>query len=151
MPTSTSASSSERIVIVGGGAAWSWRPSWAASMAANASRWSTADPSISGNPRCTKPRRALDIHQEGLSYLMLAHMNGFSFAQGRLVSVDRERRLITVDAVADPQGQEVLPRRELGYDTLVLALGSASNFFNTPGAARTHASGLDRRMPNSSA
>ena len=55
--------------------------------------------------------------------------------------MDRERRLITVDAVADPQGQEV-PRRELGYDTLVLALGSASNFFNTPGAAE-HAVTLD--------
>ena len=36
----------------------------------------------------------------------------------------------------------MLPRRELGYDTLVLALGSASNFFNTPGAAE-HAVTLD--------
>ena len=47
-----------------------------------------------------------------------------------------------MDAVADPQGQEVLPRRELGYDTLVLALGSTSSFFNTPGAAE-HAVTLD--------
>ena len=84
----------------------------------------------------------LDIHQEGLSYLMLAHMNGFSFAQGQLVSVDRERRLISVDAVADPQGQGSAAPRELGYDTLVLALGSTSNFFNTPGAAE-HAVTLD--------
>ncbi|HAP24061.1 MAG TPA: FAD-dependent oxidoreductase, partial [Achromobacter sp.] len=84
----------------------------------------------------------LDIHQEGLSYLMLAHLDGFSFAQGRLESVDRERRMITVDAVNDAQGQEVLPRRELAYDTLVLALGSTSNFFNTPGAAE-HAVTLD--------
>ncbi|MCW0209164.1 NAD(P)/FAD-dependent oxidoreductase [Achromobacter veterisilvae] len=84
----------------------------------------------------------LDIHQEGLSYLMLAHMNGFSFAQGRLEHVDRDRRLITLDAVDDAHGQEVLPRRELAYDTLVLALGSTSNFFNTPGAAE-HAVTLD--------
>ena len=144
MPTSTSASSSERIVIVGGGAG-------GLELAAKLGR-------VHGRERVTlvdsrpfhiwKPSLheaaagTLDIHQEGLSYLMLAHMNGFSFAQGRLVSVDRERRLITVDAVADPQGQEVLPRRELGYDTLVLALGSASNFFNTPGAAE-HAVTLD--------
>ncbi|KAG1363045.1 hypothetical protein G6F59_018997 [Rhizopus arrhizus] len=60
---------------------------------------------------------------------MLAHMNGFSFAQGRLLSVDRARRQIVVYAVNDSQGQEVLPRRDLGFDTLVLALGSPSNFF----------------------
>ena len=144
MPTSTSASSSERIVIVGGGAG-------GLELAAKLGR-------VHGRERVTlvdsrpfhiwKPSLheaaagTLDIHQEGLSYLMLAHMNGFSFAQGQLVSVDRERRLISVDAVADPQGQEVLPRRELGYDTLVLALGSTSNFFNTPGAAE-HAVTLD--------
>ncbi|KOQ37317.1 NADH dehydrogenase, partial [Achromobacter xylosoxidans] len=143
MPNSTPAPS-ERIVIVGGGAG-------GLELAAKLGR-------IHGRQHITlvdsrpfhiwKPSLheaaagTLDIHQEGLSYLMLAHLNGFSFAQGRLVGVDRERRLISVDAVADAQGQEVLPRRELAYDTLVLALGSTSNFFNTPGAAE-HAVTLD--------
>jgi NADH:ubiquinone reductase (H+-translocating) len=76
----------------------------------------------------------LDIHQEGLSYLMLAHMRGFTFAMGELLSVDREQRKIRIGAVTDAGGQTVLPERELHYDTLVLAIGSISNFFNTPGA-----------------
>jgi NADH dehydrogenase len=143
MPRSTP-DSSERIVIVGGGAG-------GLELAAKLGR-------VHGRQHITlvdsrpfhiwKPSLheaaagTLDIHQEGLSYLMLAHMNGFSFAQGRLEHIDREQRRITVDAVNDAQGQEVLPRRELAYDTLVLALGSTSNFFNTPGAAE-HAVTLD--------
>lgn len=76
----------------------------------------------------------LDIYQEGLSYLMLANLCGFSFALGELQDVDRERRVIQISAVADAQGDVVLPVRQLQYDTLVLAVGSVSNFFNTPGA-----------------
>ncbi|MGS1009357.1 NAD(P)/FAD-dependent oxidoreductase [Achromobacter anxifer] len=143
MPRSTP-ETSERIVIVGGGAG-------GLELAAKLGR-------IHGRQHITlvdsrpfhiwKPSLheaaagTLDIHQEGLSYLMLAHMNGFSFAQGRLEQVDREQRRITVGTVSDAQGQEVLPRRELAYDILVLALGSTSNFFNTPGAAE-HAVTLD--------
>ncbi|AHV91829.1 NAD(P)/FAD-dependent oxidoreductase [Bordetella holmesii] len=78
----------------------------------------------------------LDIHQEGLSYLMLARLAGFSFAQGELTSVDRAARRIRIGAVRDPRGQEILGPRELSYGNLVLAVGSASNFFNTPGAAQ---------------
>ncbi|ARP93743.1 NAD(P)/FAD-dependent oxidoreductase [Bordetella genomosp. 13] len=84
----------------------------------------------------------LDIHQEGLSYLMLAHLRGFAFAQGELLEVDRERRSIRIGAVTDADGQVVLPERELPYGTLVLAIGSISHFFGTPGAAE-HAVTLD--------
>src|SRR5690606_14735118 len=78
----------------------------------------------------------LDIYQEGLSYLMLAKLCGFTFALGELQAVDRERRAVRIGQVLDAQGDMVLPQRELPYDTLVLALGSVSNFFNTPGAAQ---------------
>jgi len=84
----------------------------------------------------------LDIHQEGLSYPMLAHLRGFTFAQGELLAVDRTARTVRIGAVAAPDGQVVLPERELAYDVLVLAIGSVSNFFNTPGAAE-HAVTLD--------
>lgn len=73
---------------------------------------------------------------------MLANMCNFTFAQGELQGIERERRQIQVGPVADPSGQQVLPPRELSYDTLVLAMGSTSNFFNTPGAAE-HAVTLD--------
>lgn len=84
----------------------------------------------------------LDIYQEGLSYLMLANLCGFTFALGEVHAVDREHRTVTVGAVQDADNETVLPERELSYDTLVLALGSESNFFNTPGAAE-HAVTLD--------
>src|SRR5690606_5006380 len=38
----------------------------------------------------------LDIYQEGLSYLMLANLCGFTFALGAVQAVDRERRTIQV-------------------------------------------------------
>jgi NADH dehydrogenase len=78
----------------------------------------------------------LDIYQEGLSYLMLAHLHRFSFVLGSLESVDRPRRTINVGAVRDAEGEIVIPERTLPYDTLVLAIGSISNFFNTPGAQK---------------
>lgn len=84
----------------------------------------------------------LDIYQEGLSYVMLANLCGFTFALGEVSSVDRTRRRILISDVRDGRDEVVLPERELSYDTLVLAVGSESNFFNTPGAA-SHAVTLD--------
>lgn len=84
----------------------------------------------------------LDIHQEGLSYLMLANLNHFSFVLGNLLEVDRRTRTLRLAAVEAPHGEAVIPPRTLPYDTLVLAVGSTSNFFGTPGAER-HAVTLD--------
>ncbi|VCU68546.1 NADH dehydrogenase [Pigmentiphaga humi] len=76
----------------------------------------------------------LDIHREGLSYAMLAHNNGFRFVLGTATGVDRQARELAVDAVRDAEGEAILPERRVGYGTLVLAVGSLGNFFNTPGA-----------------
>lgn len=84
----------------------------------------------------------LDIHREGLSYPVLARDLGFTFIYGAASRVDRERRVVHIDAVDDSEGHELFPSRELPYDTLVLAVGSHSNFFNTPGA-REYAMALD--------
>jgi NADH dehydrogenase len=84
----------------------------------------------------------IDIQQEGLSYLLLANISDFGFVLGPMEALDRERRIVRIGAVADPDGTVVIPPRELPYDTLVLALGSTSNLFNTPGA-REHAITLD--------
>jgi NADH dehydrogenase len=78
----------------------------------------------------------LDIHREGLSYAMLGQNNGFRFVFGAFSGLDRARRTITVAALNDASGAQVLPERQLPYDTLVLAVGSHGNFFNTPGAER---------------
>jgi len=83
----------------------------------------------------------LDIHREGLSYAMLARDCGFTFIYGEATGVDREARTVHLEPVLIDQ-QEIFPARDLHYDTLVLAVGSRSNFFGTPGA-REYAMALD--------
>ncbi|MBB3219326.1 NAD(P)/FAD-dependent oxidoreductase [Pseudoduganella umbonata] len=77
----------------------------------------------------------LDIHAEGLSYQMLAHDNGFTFVYGTLEALDAQARTITVGPIETAAGETVLPARAIGYGTLVLAVGSTSNYFGVPGAA----------------
>lgn len=84
----------------------------------------------------------LDIHREGLSYFMLGKSRGFKFVHGEMLSADLQAHSIHLAAVRDAQGDEVHPERDLSYDTLVLAVGSRSNFFDTPGASR-HALVID--------
>jgi len=78
----------------------------------------------------------LDIHREGLSYFLLARDRRFSFMLGEVVHIDRNERTIHLNPILDAQGQEIVPSRTVPYDTLVVAVGSKSNFFNTPGAAQ---------------
>lgn len=77
----------------------------------------------------------LDIHREGLSYFMLARDCGFTFVPGEMVGIDRDARRISLAPVLGPDQEEVFPERELAYDMLVMAVGSKSNFFNTPGTS----------------
>ncbi|WP_306393795.1 NAD(P)/FAD-dependent oxidoreductase [Telluria beijingensis] len=77
----------------------------------------------------------LDIHQEGLSYAMLAHDNGFNFVLGPMTGLDAAGQAIEIGAVrAASDNEEVLPVRRLGYGSLVMAIGSTSNYFGVPGA-----------------
>ena len=84
----------------------------------------------------------LDIHREGLSYFMLARDCHFTFILGALEGLDREKKIIHVAAAQNEAGQTLFPARTIAYGTLVIAVGSKSNFFNTPGAAE-HAITLD--------
>ncbi|MDB5796208.1 MAG: ndh [Paucimonas sp.] len=77
---------------------------------------------------------SMDANTHQLDYLAQARWHRFEFQQGELVGLDRVNKTIEVDAVRDEDGLEVLPRRVLAYDTLVLAIGSVTNFFGVPGA-----------------
>lgn len=77
----------------------------------------------------------LDIHQEGMSYEMLAHDNGFRFVFGAMTGLDAVAREVSVAAVHDERGDELIPPRQIPYDVLVIAVGSTSNYFGVPGAA----------------
>lgn len=78
---------------------------------------------------------SLDAHQEGLSYPMLARRNHFSFDFGDLIGVDPAARTITLGEILDDDGKRLVAPRTLKFRTLVLAIGSGSDLFNTPGAA----------------
>ncbi|KVX12498.1 pyridine nucleotide-disulfide oxidoreductase [Burkholderia ubonensis] len=71
-----------------------------------------------------------------IEYAAQAKRHGFQFVQGELQRVDRARRVVTIGAVRDGDGSEILPPRDVHYDDLVLAVGSVTNFFNVPGASR---------------
>lgn len=85
---------------------------------------------------------SMDMHDHQLDYLAQARWHCFTFAQGALAGLDRAAREIAVARVLDDEGHEILPERRIGYDTLVIAIGSESNDFGTPGV-REHAFTLD--------
>ena len=84
----------------------------------------------------------LDIDDHELDYLAQARWHHFRYQLGSMETIDRERRIVAVARTLDEEGHELIPRREIHYDTLVIAVGSTTNDFNTPGAA-THAISLD--------
>jgi NADH:quinone reductase (non-electrogenic) len=87
-----------------------------------------------------------DVNQ--VDYLAQAYWHGFVYRTGALAGIDRTRRVIMVAPVFDDEGRQVTPAHELGYDTLVIAIGSQTNDFGTPGV-REHAIALD--MPGQAA
>ncbi len=79
---------------------------------------------------------------DGLDYFAHARRHHFTFEPGRMSGLERASREITLDPVDDPGGAGGGPRRRLGYDTLVLAVGSSINDFGVPGV-REHCRFLD--------
>jgi NADH:ubiquinone reductase (H+-translocating) len=78
---------------------------------------------------------SMDPFTQELEYAAQARWHGFEFQQGELAGLDRTSKRITLAPVLDEDGAELLPQRELEYDTLVIAIGSTTNFFGVKGAA----------------
>ncbi|SDP60288.1 NADH dehydrogenase [Rhodoferax sp. OV413] len=87
---------------------------------------------------------SMDMSAHEVDYLAQAHWHHFRFRVGEMTALDRERREVHVAAYHDSEGREVTPDRSFGYDTLVLALGSHSNDFGTPGVSE-HALKLESK------
>jgi len=85
---------------------------------------------------------SMDPFTQELSYAAQARWHNFEFQLGELIGVNRESRRITLGAIADEDSVELLPRRELEYDTLVVAIGSTTHFFGVKGA-QEHSIALD--------
>jgi NADH:ubiquinone reductase (H+-translocating) len=78
----------------------------------------------------------MDSHADELEYLALARANHFTFRLGRMDGLNRKEKEVCLAPTCDEEGQEILPRQSIKYDTLVLALGSQTNDFGTPGAQK---------------
>ena len=85
---------------------------------------------------------SMDLHAHATDYLAQAHWHGFRYRVGEMVGLDRAQRLVQVAPVLDDEGETVSPAYTRGYDTLVLAVGSGTNDFGTPGVAE-HAIALE--------
>ncbi|MFN7276599.1 MAG: FAD-dependent oxidoreductase, partial [Betaproteobacteria bacterium] len=80
---------------------------------------------------------SMDLNDHALDYLAQARWHGFEFQLGRMEGLDRAARRVWLAPLLDTEsGAQVLPRRAIGYDTLVIAVGSHTNDFGTPGAAQ---------------
>lgn len=86
----------------------------------------------------------LNSNEDELSYLAQSHWHHFNFRLGALAGIDRSARTITIAPSTDAVGNEYIPERTLPYDLLVLAIGSITNDFGTPGVA-DHCFFLDGR------
>ena len=76
---------------------------------------------------------SMDMSEHEVNYLAHSHWHGFRYRIGEMTGLDRERREVHVAPYLDSEGREVTPKRSFGYDTLVIAIGSQSNDFGTPG------------------
>jgi NADH dehydrogenase len=85
---------------------------------------------------------SIDLHVHATDYLAQSHWHGFRYRVGEMVGLDRERRLVHVAPVFDEEGVQVTPAYVRPYDTLVVAVGSQTNDFGTPGVAE-HAIALE--------
>ncbi|MGY0145834.1 NAD(P)/FAD-dependent oxidoreductase [Edwardsiella tarda] len=79
---------------------------------------------------------SLDDGVDALSYLAHARAHHFTFQLGSMTELDRQQRRVTLAAIHDEQGALLVAERQLDYDILVMALGSTSNDFGTPGVSQ---------------
>jgi NADH dehydrogenase len=85
---------------------------------------------------------SMDLDDHALDYLAQAHWHQFRYRYGEMVGLDRAAKRVLLGATHDEDGRLITPARAVRYDTLVVAIGSRSNDFGTPGVAE-HAIALD--------
>jgi NADH dehydrogenase len=78
----------------------------------------------------------LDANLDEVGYRAHGHRWGYRFFWGALSGIDRRARQAIVAPLKDEDGEEIIGEHRIRYDYLVLALGSVTNDFGTPGARR---------------
>lgn len=85
---------------------------------------------------------SLDVDMDGVDFRAHATNNHFEFQRGEVYQLDRENQTVLVKEICNAQGEQLVPPRTVKYDTLVFAIGSITNDFNTPGV-KQHCLTLD--------
>ena len=99
---------------------------------------------------------SLDPDAYEVNYLAQAHWHGFGYRLGEMIGLDRRAKQVQLAATVDEDGRQITPPRSVGYDVLVIAIGSVTNDFGTPGVAQhavpletpTQAARFNRRLVN---
>ena len=76
---------------------------------------------------------SLDSDLDGVVYSAHSAKHHYQFQLGTFCGLDANEKQIIMAPIADESGHPILPERNISYDKLVIAIGSVSNDFNTPG------------------
>lgn len=87
----------------------------------------------------------LNSYEDEVSYLALGHKNHFMFRLGRMDTLNRSAKEISLAPTLDSEGNEYIPRRTFRYDTLIFAVGSQTDDFGITGI-KEHCMFLDTRI-----
>lgn len=87
---------------------------------------------------------SLDANLDEVGYRAHAFRWGYRYFDGALETIDRAAQQIVIAPIMDEDGSEVIGRHRIRYDYLVLAVGSVSNDFGTPGV-KAHCLSLESR------
>ncbi len=77
---------------------------------------------------------SLDANLDEVGYRSHCHRWGYRYFFGALEAVDAENGQVVIAPLLDEDGSELVARHEIRFDYLVLAIGSMTNDFGTPGA-----------------
>ena len=85
----------------------------------------------------------MEVGADALEYRAHALKNAYRYRFGALQAIDRDKKQIELAPLINSKGVKILNTRFIAYDYLVVAVGSVSNNFGTPGVAENCIS-LDR-------
>lgn len=88
---------------------------------------------------------SLDANLDEVGYRSHAYRWGYRYFDGTFEGIDREAGQVIIAPMYDESGREIVARHRIRFDYLVLAVGSVSNDFGTPGA-RENCLFLDDRI-----
>ena len=87
---------------------------------------------------------SLDANLDEVGYRSHCHRWGYRYFYGALEGLDREAREVIIAPLLDEDGSELIAGHRIRYDWLVIAVGSITNDFGTPGVEQ-HCMCLDDR------